>query len=102
MLILLGADPVADFPDAALAKQAIERTGVVVALDAFLTESAALADVVLPASVFAEKSGTTTNLEGRVTTVAERVTPAGTSRADWMVAAELADLLRLDDLASQL
>ena len=102
ILILLGADPVADFPDAALAKQAIERAGVVVALDAFLTESAALADVVLPASMFAEKSGTTTNLEGRVTTVAERVTPAGTSRADWMVAAELADLLRLDDLASTL
>ncbi len=100
ILVLLGADPLADFPDAELAKQAIDRAGVVVALDAFLTESAALADVVLPASMFAEKSGTTTNLEGRVTTVAERVTPAGTSRADWMVAAELADLLRFDDLAN--
>ena len=102
ILVLLGADPLADFPDAELARQAIDRAGVVVALDAFLTESAALADVVLPASMFAEKSGTTTNLEGRVTTVAERVTPAGTSRADWMVAAELAELLRFDDLASTL
>ncbi len=58
--------------------------------------------MVLPASLFAEKSGTTTNLEGRVSTVAQRVTPAGTSRADWMVAAELADLLHFDDLAPML
>ena len=98
LLILLGADPVADFPDSALAAQAIEGAGAVIALDSFLTASAALADVVLPASMFAEKDGTTTNLEGRVTTVAQRVTPAGTSRADWMVASELADLLGLDDL----
>jgi NADH-quinone oxidoreductase subunit G len=102
ILVLLGADPIVDFPDAALARQAIDRAGAVIALDSFLTESAALADVVLPASMFAEKCGTTTNLEGRVTTVAQRVTPAGTSRADWMVAAELADLLRLDDLATTL
>ena len=92
----------ADFPDSTLARQAIDRTGAVVALDSFLTASAALADVVLPASMFAEKDGTTTNLEGRVTTVAQRVTPAGTSRADWMVAAELADLLGLDDLRATL
>ena len=98
LLILLGADPVADFPDSTLATQAIEGAGAVIALDSFLTASAALADVVLPASMFAEKDGTTTNLEGRVTTVAQRVTPAGTSRADWMVASELADLLGLDDL----
>ena len=103
ILVLLGADPVADFPDASLAAQAIDRAGVVIALDSFLTASAGRADVVLPASMFAEKSGTTTNLEGRVTTVAQRVTAAGTSRADWMVAAELADLLALrrtgDDIA---
>ena len=99
ILILLGADPLTDFPDTTLAKQAIDRCGVVIALDAFLTTSAALADVVLPASMFAEKGGTTTNLEGRVTTVAQRVTAAGTSRADWMVAAELADLLGFEELA---
>jgi NADH-quinone oxidoreductase subunit G len=102
LLILLGADPVADFPDSALATQAIERAGAVIALDSFLTASSALADVVLPASMFAEKDGTTTNLEGRVTTVAQRVTPAGTSRADWMVATELADLLGLEDLRATL
>jgi NADH-quinone oxidoreductase subunit G len=102
VLILLGADPLADFPDASLARRGVDGAGVVIALDAFLTDSASLADVVLPAAVFAEKSGTTTNLEGRVTTVAQRVTPAGTSRADWMVAAELADLLGHSELADTL
>jgi NADH-quinone oxidoreductase subunit G len=102
ILVLLGADPLVDFPDATLAKQAIDRAGVVVALDSFRTASATLADVVLPAAMFAEKSGTTTNLEGRVTTVAQRVTQAGTSRADWMVAAELADLLGFHELATTL
>jgi predicted molibdopterin-dependent oxidoreductase YjgC len=74
----------------------------VVALDAFLTDSSSLADVVLPAAAFAEKAGSTTNLEGRVTALTQRVNPAGTARPDWMVAAELADLLGLDDLAASL
>jgi NADH-quinone oxidoreductase subunit G len=102
ILVLLGADPLTDFPDAERARRAFDNSKVVVALDSFLTASAASADVVLPASMFAEKAGTTTNLEGRVTTVAQRVTPAGTSRADWMIAAELADLLGLNDLTMTL
>src|SRR6185436_7917245 len=56
----------------------------------FLTESSKLAHVVLPAASFGQKSGTTTNLEGRVTGVAQKVTVTGTSRPDWMIAAELA------------
>jgi NADH-quinone oxidoreductase subunit G len=102
ILVLLGADPLADFPDRALAERALDNAEVVVALDSFLTGSAAAADVVLPASMFAEKDGTTTNLEGRVSPVARRVTPAGTSRADWMVASELADQLGFGELATTL
>ena len=93
--VLLGADPVRDCPDADLGRLGVEGAAVVVALDTFLTDSAALADVVLPAAAFGEKAGSTTNLEGRVTEVAQRVTPVGTARADWMVAAELADRLGL-------
>jgi predicted molibdopterin-dependent oxidoreductase YjgC len=51
---------------------------------------------VLPAAAFAEKSGTTTNLEGRVTTLGRKVTPAGTSRPDWMIAAAIAQGLGVD------
>ena len=47
----------------------------VIAVDTFLTESSSPADVVLAAAAFGEKSGTTTNLEGRVTTVTQKVTP---------------------------
>jgi predicted molibdopterin-dependent oxidoreductase YjgC len=62
----------------------------VLAIDAFLTESNAHAAVVLAAAAYGEKSGTTTNLEGRVTTVAQKITTAGTARPDWMIAVELA------------
>jgi NADH-quinone oxidoreductase subunit G len=92
-LILLGADPVMDCPDAGLARRALAGARQVVAIDTFLNASSRLADVVLPAAAAGEKSGTTTNLEGRVTTVAQKVTPAGTSRPDWMIAAELAGRL---------
>jgi predicted molibdopterin-dependent oxidoreductase YjgC len=71
----------------------------VIAIDTFLTESAGAADVVLAAAAFGEKSGTTTNLEGRVTEIGKMVTVAGTSRPDWMIAAELAERLGFDDIA---
>jgi predicted molibdopterin-dependent oxidoreductase YjgC len=44
---------------------------------------------VLAASAYGEKAGTTTNLEGRVTTLGQQVTATGTSRPDWMIAVEL-------------
>jgi len=92
-LILLGADPLSDFPDWRLAEQALANTKRVIAVDTFLTDSHTGASVVLAAAGYAEKSGTTTNLEGRVSLLAQKVTPPGTSRSDWMIAAELAVLL---------
>jgi NADH-quinone oxidoreductase subunit G len=89
-LVLVGADPMADFPDSDLVRRAFARVPRIVAVDAFLNSSSEKANVVLAASLFGEKDGTTTNLEGRVTAVAREVTPAGGSRADWMIAAELA------------
>ncbi len=92
-LVLLGADPVADFPDADLARRALAGARRVIAVDTFLTASSAQADVVLAACAFAEKAGTTTNIEGRVSPVARQVTPAGSTRPDWMIAVELAEAL---------
>jgi NADH-quinone oxidoreductase subunit G len=96
VLVLLGADPLADCPDAGLAERALAGARRVVSIDTFLTASTARADVVLPAAAFGEKSGTTTNLEGRVSPVAAKITPHGTSRPDWMIAAELAAALGHD------
>jgi NADH-quinone oxidoreductase subunit G len=100
-LVVLGADLTNDFPDRALARDALAEVGFVVAVDAFLTEATQRADVVLPVSVWGEKEGTTTNLEGRVLPVAQQVSPEGTPMADWRVAVELALRFGADfDLAS--
>ncbi len=96
VLILLGADPVADFPDRELAKRALAAARTVIAVDTFLTASSRQADVVLAAAGYAETEGTTTNLEGRVSLISQKVTPPGTARHDWMLAAELAFRLGAD------
>ena len=89
-LVLLGADPLTDSPDADLARRAFARVKHVIAIDTFITASARHAEVLLPAAAYAEKVGTTTNCEGRVSDVAQKITTAGTARPDWMIAAELA------------
>ena len=59
--------------------------------DIFLTETAALADVVLPAACYAEKDGTFTNTERRVQRVRKAVEPPGEARADWEIICALAE-----------
>ena len=89
VLVLLGADPINDCPDADLARRGLAGARRVVSIDTFLSESTQLADVVLPAAAFGEQTGTTTNLEGRVSRVNQKVTAHGTSRPDWMIASDL-------------
>jgi len=108
-LVLLGADPVSDFPDRTLARRALAGVGFTVAVDLFTTGSARYADVVLPVAAFGERPGTTTNLEGRVTRLGQKVTAPGTARPDWMIAAELALRLggdlgfeSIDDVAAEI
>jgi len=96
VLVLLGADPLVDFPDQDLARQALAQVPTIISLDQFLTASTQQADVVLPVAGFAEVDGTTTNLEGRVSTLNQKVTAPGTARADWTIAAELAYQLGAD------
>jgi NADH-quinone oxidoreductase subunit G len=96
VLVLLGSDPLSDFPDTGLATRAVAGARTVIAVEQFLTAAAQQADVVLAAAGFAEVDGTTTNIEGRLSTVARKVTPPGTARSDWMIASELARLLGAD------
>ena len=91
VLILLGADPFSDFPDAGLAARAMEAVGTVVAVETLPNQSTLrFADVVLPAAAPTEADGTFTNLEGRVSCSSRKVTPPGTARADWQIAVEIA------------
>ena len=92
-LILLGADPLSDFPDTELARQALNNATSVIAIDTFLTESASHASVILPAAAFSEKDGTVTNIEHRVLETNKKVNVVGTARPDWMIAADLAKRL---------
>jgi NADH-quinone oxidoreductase subunit G len=96
VLVLLGADPLADFPDRELARRALERAGTIIAVDVFGTASVRIADVVLPAVAFGERSGTHVNIEGRATAVTRQITPPSLCRRDWEIAAELAHLLGSD------
>ncbi len=95
-LVLLGSDPLDDVPDRALAERALRGAGAVIAVDTVLNASSREAHIVLAAAAYAEKAGTTTNLEGRISTLSQKVTPAGTAHADWIIAADLADRLGRD------
>jgi len=92
-MILVGTDLLSSFPDAELARTALTAADFVVAVGACADDAAALADVVLPAALWGETSGTTTNLEGRVLRLGQKVAPAGTAMADWRIASELAAYL---------
>ena len=95
-LVLVGADPFNDFPDRALAAKALAKVEYLVSVDTHTNDSNTGADVVLPAAGYAEKSGTTTNIEGRVSRLAAKVSAPGVARADWMIAWELGMALGAD------
>jgi NADH-quinone oxidoreductase subunit G len=92
-LVLLGADPLGDFPDRDLATRALESVRFLIAIDTLPSSSTLLADVVLPAASSVERTGTTTNIEGRVSRLAQKLVAPGFARADWVIAAEIADML---------
>jgi NADH-quinone oxidoreductase subunit G len=89
-LVLLGADPLSDFPDAGLARRALDGAEFVVAVVSAPGTSTEAADVVLPAAEAHERPGTTTNLEGRVSRLGQKLVPPGQAWPDWMIAGELA------------
>ncbi|HEV3363493.1 MAG TPA: NADH-quinone oxidoreductase subunit NuoG, partial [Acidimicrobiia bacterium] len=95
-LVLLGADPLSDFPDRDLARRALANVPFIVAVDAFGTPSTDAAHVFLPVALAGEKRGTTTNFEGRLLRLARKVTPPGTAMEDWRIAIELALRLGVD------
>lgn len=96
-LILLGADPLSDYCDSELARAGLAGARTVIAIDPFINASALeYGDIVLPTEMFGEANGSHTNLEGRVTPIAKKVTSAGTCRPDWAIAAELADRIEAD------
>jgi predicted molibdopterin-dependent oxidoreductase YjgC len=85
---LVGENPVISDPDAHHVEKGIKSLEFFVVQDLFLTETAEMADVVLPAASFAEKDGTFTNTERRVQRVRRAVEPLG--RPDWLITCQMA------------
>ena len=89
-IYIMGENPILSDPDANHTKKALESLDFLVVQDLFLSETAQLADVVLPAASFAEKDGTFTNTERRIQRVREAIKPVGNSKPDWWIICQLA------------
>ena len=92
-LYIMGENPALTDPDSDHAVKAMQQLDLLVIQDIFLTETGKLADVVLPASSFAEKDGTFANTERRVARVRQAIPPVGQSRPDWKIICELSNRL---------
>ena len=84
-------NPAHSLPDQTRVREALQRAEFVVVQDAYADiETAAFADLLLPATTWGEKEGTATNSERRISRLRAAVTPPGEARADWAIAADFA------------
>lgn len=92
-MLIVGENPVGSLPASLRPEEALRKLDLLVCQELFLTETAALAHVVLPAASSLEKSGTFTNTEGHVQAVRPSIDPLGESRPDWEIFSALSILL---------
>ena len=92
-LWIVGADPLLSFPGSREIEKALKNLEFLIVSDAFLTKTGTHAHVVFPSATFAEKSGTCTNLEGRLQRVVKVVNCVGESRPDWQIVSQVAERL---------
>ncbi len=92
-LYIMGENPMVTDPDTNHVRHALENLEFLVVQDIFLTETAQLADVVLPAACWAEKEGTYTNTTRTVQRVRKAVEAPGEARSDWEILTDLANRL---------
>ncbi|MFB6845305.1 molybdopterin oxidoreductase family protein [Streptomyces sp. NPDC056373] len=95
-LLLMASNPVVSAPRAAHIEERIRSLDFLAVCDVVLSETAELADVVLPVTQWAEETGTTTNLEGRVLLRRRAITPPDGIRSDLEILHELAARLGVE------
>lgn len=88
-LYLMGEDIVISEPNVGRVEESLNEIDFLVVQDIFFNESCRYADVVLPASCFAEKDGVFTNSDRRVQRVRQAIEPPGEARADWKILLEV-------------
>ena len=95
-MYIMGENPAMSDPDQNHARAALAKLEHLVVQDIFLTETAFHADVVLPATVYYEKTGSFTNTNRQVQIARQVVAPPGQAREDWWITVELAKRVGLD------
>ena len=89
-LYVMGENPMISDPDITHVEAALKHLDLLIVQDILLTETAKLADVVLPSACFAEKDGTFSNTERRVQRIRKAVEPPGQAKADWEILSAIA------------
>ena len=92
-MYIMGENPVVTDPNRNHTLEALKKLDFLVVQDIFLTDTAALADVVLPAASFAEKEGTFVNSDRRVLRVRRALQPPGEAMDDWRIIAAIAGMM---------
>jgi formate dehydrogenase alpha subunit len=87
---LVGENPLLSEPSLDHVEKVLRKLDFLVVQDIFVSETAEMADVVLPGTSFAEKDGTFTNTERRVQRVRKAIEPVGSARPDWWITCEIA------------
>src|SRR3954462_823528 len=95
-MYIMGENPAMSDPDVEHARQAMAKLEHLVVQDIFLTETAYLADVVLPATAWPEKDGTVTNTDRRVQLGRKVLDPPGEGREDWKIIQEMSNRIGLE------
>jgi formate dehydrogenase alpha subunit len=86
-LYIMGENPLLSDPDLHHVQESLKKLDLLIVQDIFMTETAKVADVVLPSASFAEKDGTFTNTERRVQRIRKVINPPGEAKADWKIIA---------------
>ncbi len=90
-LYIVGENPMLSHPNIGHVRDSLQNVEFLVVQDIFLSETARLADVILPAASFAEKDGTFTSTERRVQRVRKAIEPIGDSKEDWQITGQIAE-----------
>ena len=92
-LYVMGENPMLSDPDINHVREALKKTDFLVVQDIFMTETAELADVILPAASFAEKDGLYTNTERRAQRLRKVVNAPGQAKEDWQILQDIANAM---------
>jgi len=92
-MLIMGENPVVGDPNAQHVREGLEHLDFLAVIELFMSETAELADVILPGASFAEKRGTKTTTDRRVQWLEKAVEPVGESHPDWQILCDLAERL---------